>query len=353
MHFILSILVSLILAVTLFILLVILIGYLLSCKPYKGPISDHFDGKKFINPSRRPANGLKEVGEYGRKRKPDRWTIVRDPEYKTRTVPAPQRGKVQYTFINHSTFIIHIDGLNILTDPIWSERCSPFQFAGPRRMRPPGIAFENLPKIDLVILSHNHYDHMDKNTLKKIQQKHNPSYIVPLGLSPLMKKWGCKKVEELDWWQETTFQNLKIKATPANHFSSRGIFDRDKTLWSGYILESTASKIYYTGDTGYSDIFKEIGATEGPFDLSFIPIGAYKPEWFMSPIHISPDEAIQVHHDVRSRQSVAMHFGTFPLADDNPERSTSRLRVLLEEDHSQFSIPKEGETYVLLENTGV
>lgn len=347
MNIILPIILSILLVIALFIFLVITIGYLLSCRPYKGPITNHFNGTKFINPSQRAANGFKEVGEYGRKRKPDRWTRVADPGHMTRAIPIPKPNSIQYTFINHSTFIIHVDGLNILTDPIWSERCSPFQFAGPRRMRPPGISFDNLPQIDLVILSHNHYDHLDKNTIKKIQKAYNPSYFVPLGLKSLMKKWGCKKVAELDWWQETSFQNLTITATPANHFSSRGIFDRDKTLWAGYIMQSPEKKIYYTGDTGYSDIFKEIGTKKGPFDLAFIPIGAYKPEWFMGPIHISPDEAVQVHHDVLSRHSVAMHFGTFPLADDNPERSTSRLRECLKDTEVSFLIPNEGHTYTL------
>jgi len=345
MSFILYLVLGIFIPIALLIFLVVTIGYILSCKPYRGPVTNHFNGKKFINPSRRPANGLKEVGEYGRKRKPDKWTVVQDPDYKTRTIPHSKDSDIQFTFINHSTFLIQAGGINILTDPIWSERCSPFQWAGPRRMRPPGIAFENLPKIDLVLLSHNHYDHLDKTTIKRLQKEHNPSFIVPLGLIPLMKKYGCTKVEELDWWQETVFRQLKISATPANHFSSRGIFDRDTTLWCGYILELEKKKIYFVGDTGYSDVFKEVGNKKGPFDLALIPIGAYLPEWFMSPIHISPKEAVQVHQDIRSKQSVAKHFGTFPLADDNPERSKAALQKAKVETGLDPRPPRRGTRY--------
>lgn len=346
MQLLLTIFLAIILAIVLFIGLVVLFGYALSCKPYRGPVSDHFDGNRFRNPSGRPANGFKEVGEYGRKRQPDKWQRVADPKYISRTIPIPTEGQLQYTFINHSTFLIQIDGINILTDPIWSKRCSPFQWAGPQRMRPPGITFDKLPKIDLVLLSHNHYDHLDKNTVKALIRQHNPTFIVPLGLVHLIKKFGSTKVTALDWWEATPFEQLFIKATPANHFSSRGLFDRDKTLWCGYIIQGREEKLYFVGDTGYSAIFEEIGDREGPFDLCFIPIGAYMPEWFMSPIHISPQEAVQVHKDIRSQKSVAKHFGTFPLADDNPERSCAGLVQAREKEgltEEQFAIPQEGQ----------
>jgi len=348
MQFLLAIFFGILASISALIFLVVTIGYLLSCKPYTGEVSAHFNGKKFINPSQRPANGFKEVSAYGRTRKPDKWQKVLDPGYETRVIPIAENGQTSYTFINHSTFLIQTAGINILTDPIWSERCSPFQFAGPRRMRPPGVAFDNLPKIDLVLLSHNHYDHLDKNTIKRLIKKHDPSFIVPLGLIPLIRRYGTDKVVELDWWTETDFSNLKITATPANHFSSRGLFDRDKTLWCGYTIKSPELNIYYVGDTGYSSVFKEIGKRLGPFDLSFIPIGAYLPKWFMSPIHISPDQAVLVHKDAQSKKSVAMHFGTFPLADDNPQRSKAELRSYLEEaelTEEVFAIPEEGSTY--------
>jgi len=333
-----------------FISLVFLIGYLLSVKPYEGPISDHFDGKKFINPSQISANGIIEVGSYVKTRTPDKWHDTRSAPINPDPIPAlTNPNQIQYTFINHSTFLIQVDGLNILTDPIWSYRCSPFQFAGPHRWRPPGIKFENLPEIHVVLLTHNHYDHMDANTLKRVWKKWNPTAVVPLGLTHQVKKYGAKKIKELDWWESTKIEETIISATPANHFSSRGLFDRDKTLWCGFHLRTaTGSSIYYAGDTGYSPVFKEIGQRVGPMDLSFIPIGAYLPEWFMSPIHISPPQAVQVHQDVNSKKSVAMHFGTFPLADDNPERSKAELiqsRIDVGLKSTEFSIPVEGVTY--------
>ncbi len=323
----------------------LIIGYLLSSKGYKGPVSPHFDGKKFRNPSGRDAKGFGAVFKYARERKPDKWQKNYETFVRTEPVPPVDENDIQYTFVNHSTFLIQHKGMNILTDPIWSERCSPFQFMGPSRMRPPGLAFEALPRIDLVLVSHNHYDHLDANTIKRIVKKWNPVFVAPLGVSSILKKWGCQQVIELDWWASTQIAGLNIKATPANHFSSRGIFDQNTSLWAGFIIQSDSHKIYYTGDSGYSDIFKTIGEREGPFDLSFIPIGAYIPEWFMSPIHVSPNEAVQIHQDVRSQQSVAMHFGTFPLADDNMERSTSVLKKELEVQHiaaEKFRIPDEG-----------
>ncbi len=350
MNIILAFIAIVISTIGLFVLLVIIIGYLLSCRSYTGPTSAHFNGKKFINPSLRPANGFKEVGKYGRERMPDKWRFVDDLNSQTRQIPTANPEDIQYTFINHSSFLIQWNGINILTDPIWSKRCSPFQWAGPRRMRPPGIAYENLPPIHLILISHNHYDHLDKLTFKRLVRDYQPQVVAPLGLAHLLTKWGANQVTELDWWQTSVFQGLAITATPCNHFSSRGLFDRDKTLWAGYGLNDKKRNIYYTGDTGYSDVFTQIGEKLGPFDLSFIPIGAYKPEWFMSPIHISPSQAVQVHHDVMSKKSVAMHFGTFPLADDNPDTSTSELKRQLELKGlgaHHFHIPIEGISYIL------
>ncbi len=327
---------------------IVLISYLLSCKPYTGPRSDHFNGRVFLNPSRRSAKGFKAVGEYVGKRVPDKWPSDLDQSVRENAIPSISRADTQITFVNHSTFFIQFNGQHILTDPIWSKRCSPFQWVGPKRQRPPGVMLEQLPQVDLVLISHNHYDHLDKPTIKKLNKKFNPKYLVPLGLKDLMLKWGCQNVVEVDWWDEVDINGIQFLSTPANHFSSRGTFDRNKTLWCGYILRSKSSKIYFAGDSGYSDIFREIGKREGPIDLSLIPIGAYMPEWFMSPIHISPLEAIQVHLDVMSKKSIAMHFGTFKLADDGPVRSTSVLKEGIKKaglTSQLFIIPKEGHSY--------
>lgn len=331
-----------------FILLVAIVGFLLSAKGYSGKPSEHFDGKKFINPSGVPANGLAQVFKYVTTRKPEPWkknyeTYVRDTPLQN-----PDANHVSITFVNHSTFIMQYENLTIVTDPVWSKRCSPVQFAGPSRFRPPGVNFEDLPNIDIVLLSHNHYDHLDKPTVQKLIANHNPKFVVPLGLDHLLRKWGAKDIIALDWWESAKLEHLSISSVPANHFTSRGTFDRDRTLWCGYIIEQKGHKIYFAGDTGYGDIFKEIGKREGSIDVSLIPIGAYLPRWFMSPIHVSPKESVMIHKDVNSQQSIGMHFGTFALADDGPDRP---IIDLTHEKQSQqieddaFIVPNEGHTY--------
>jgi len=340
---------ALILVASIFFGLIFLVGYLLSGPRYQGPVSDHFDGKKFRNPSGREASGPSSGFKYMRERSPGPWkrnyeTFVREEEIPERVAS----NKVKVTFVNHSTFLIQYAGLNILTDPIWSYRCSPFQFAGPHRMRPPGVKFEDLPPIDLVVISHNHYDHFDVNTNKDLIKKHKPKFIVPLGMKKSLEKLGAKEVEELDWFQETSVQDLSIMPTPANHFSSRGLFDQNATLWCGFLLQYNGHKVYFVGDTGYGPNFKKMGEEYGPIDLCLIPIGAYQPEWFMGPIHVSPSEALQVHHDIQSKQSIAKHFGTFPLADDGMFIAQNALEVAMKAedfDASKFIIPDEGYSY--------
>ena len=345
MNFILALL----LVVAIFFSLVFLFGYFLSGPNYKGPKSDHFNGKRFQNPSRRSAKGSSDGMKYMKERNPGPWKKNYETFVREETLPDRVAiDEVKITFVNHSTFLIQYGGLNILTDPIWSYRCSPFQFAGPHRMRPPGVKFEDLPQIDLVLLSHNHYDHFDTNTNKDLIKKFNPRYIVPLGMKSSLIKLGAKEVEELDWFQETSVGKMTVMPTPANHFSSRGLFDRNTTLWCGFLMQFNMHKLYFVGDTGYGSNFKEFGDKYGPIDLCLIPIGAYQPEWFMGPIHISPAQALQVHHDIQSKQSIAKHFGTFPLADDGMFIAQNALKKTMKEegfDPDGFIIPDEGYSY--------
>jgi len=338
-----------------FFFLVSLIGFLLSGPKYKGPKTVHFDGKKFHNPSGRPVNGFKEVFKYFKTGTAMRGKWVKNYETSVRSedllVQNPKDQAV-ITFVNHSTFLIQMGGKNILTDPVWSEKCSPFQFAGPGRMRPPGVNYEALPNIDLVLLTHNHYDHLDKNTVKRLVKDHNPTFICPLGVDLLLHRWGISKTKTiaLDWDKSVELDHLKFTATSANHFSSRGLFDRDATLWCGYLIQKENFKCYFVGDTGYGDNFKEIGQTYGTMDVSLIPIGAYKPEWFMGPIHVTPVEAIQIHKDVASKKSIAMHFGTFPLASDDqaePVEWLEKARVEKGLSVDEFIVPEEGESYTI------
>lgn len=338
-----------ILLIAALIVLVVMVGFLLSEKGYKGPATDHFDGKRFKNPSGKSANGFVDIYKYLTTRKPDKW--IRNYETYVRDTPIqlPLQDEVIVTFVNHSSFLIQYQGINILVDPVWSERCSPVSFAGPKRMRPPGINFKDLPRIDLVLISHNHYDHLDKATIKKIIATHSPKFICPLGVDHTLTKWGAVDIQAIDWYETVDCDSLKITATPANHFTSRGTFDRDKTLWSGFVINYGTHRLYYAGDSGYSDIFKHIGDRLGPMDLSLIPIGAYLPKWFMSPIHVSPIESVLIHQDVGSKQSIAMHFGTFPLADDGPQRPINELKENLAAhgiDENQFIAPEEGISYI-------
>jgi len=321
-------------------------GYFFSTPKYRGPASNHFNEKTFINPGNVKAKGLGDVIRWATKRKPGPWTEIKELKYGEKPAERNVEG-IRITFVNHSTFLIQVDGINILTDPIWSERTSPLSFVGPKRMRPPGIRFEDLPLIDVVIISHNHYDHLDVSTMKKLIKTHNPQIITPLGVGAFVKQLGSSRARDLDWWEQTELpSNLPIVAVPAQHFSGRGTFDRDATLWCGYVIKSKSGNIYFAGDSGYGEFFKTIGEKFGEMAVSLIPIGAYLPQWFMSPIHISPEEAVQVHRDVNSRISLGMHFGTFPLADDGQGQPESDLQKAVNEaglTKDEFIIPAEGQ----------
>ncbi|HEY0722403.1 MAG TPA: MBL fold metallo-hydrolase, partial [Pyrinomonadaceae bacterium] len=231
------------------------------------------------------------------------------------------------TFVNHATVLIQTGGLNILTDPIWSERASPFTWAGPKRHRAPGIRLEDLPPIDVVLISHNHYDHLDMQTLAKLHAKYQPRLITGLGNSALLTAGGINQVVELDWWQVTKISDaLSVTCVPAKHFSGRGLSDADGTLWCGYVMQTPAGNIYFAGDTGMGTHFAEIKQRFQTFRLALLPIGAYLPRWFMHPVHISPSEAVELHRQLQPRVSMAIHFGTFALGDDGELEPVLQLR---------------------------
>jgi L-ascorbate metabolism protein UlaG (beta-lactamase superfamily) len=282
------------------------------------------------------------------------------PNYKPETVQAPiQRIKqpdpnhIQVTWIGHSTFLIQVEGINILTDPIFSDYCGPNSFLGVKRVAPPGIPFEELPAIHAVLISHNHYDHLDALTVERLGN--GPTYFVPLGIGRWFEKKEIKKVVEMDWWQSSSLNDLKFYSVPLQHFSNRTPFDRNKTLWSGWIIETKSAKIFFAGDTGYAPVFKEIGGRFGPIQISMIPIGAYRPRWFMGPVHVDPPEAIEILKDTRSERAIACHWGTFKLSDEPLGEPLVYLRKALKEngvDEGRFIIMKFGET-LRLSNEGV
>jgi L-ascorbate metabolism protein UlaG (beta-lactamase superfamily) len=339
----------------LFIILVIPVVFFsvsifLSAPKYNGQVSDHFNGKTFINPGNVKAKGLGDVLKWMINRKKGEWKEIKKEDYGKRPLER-EREHIRITFVNHSTFLIQVDGLNILTDPIWSERTSPFSWAGPRRMRPPGIKFEDIPRIHAVLVSHNHYDHLDIPTMRMIFGAHHPQIITPLGVKQFLDSESISGGKDLDWWQESKLSDaVTVQCVPAQHFSGRGALDRDATLWCGYVLKTTRGNIYFAADTGYNEsTFKEIGERAGKMRVALIPIGAYKPEWFMSPIHVSPEEAVKIHLDVKSSASIATHFGTFPLADDGYEDPVRDLKTALAKfnlNEEAFVALKEGEVKI-------
>jgi L-ascorbate metabolism protein UlaG (beta-lactamase superfamily) len=235
------------------------------------------------------------------------------------------RGAATVTWVGHSTLLLQLDGVNILTDPQWSPRASPFSFAGPRRVSPPGLPFENLPPIHVVLISHDHYDHLDVATVKRLAAEHRPKFLVPLGLKAWFANIGITDVDELDWWDHRALRELTFTCAPAQHFSGRTLWDRNRRLWSGWVVAGRAKRLYFAGDTAYFAGFKEIGARLGPFDLAAIPIGAYVPATIMRASHTSPEEALQAFADVRGQHLVPIHWGTFDLAEEALEEPPQRL----------------------------
>jgi L-ascorbate metabolism protein UlaG (beta-lactamase superfamily) len=251
------------------------------------------------------------------------------------------------TFIGHSTFLIQTAAGNILTDPMYSRRAGPWNVVGPRRVRQPAVLFDDLPPISTVLLSHNHYDHCDLRTLAMLAQRFDPCVVTPLGNGALVRSAGIRRVEELDWWQEAKTTALPITVTPAQHFSARSPFDRNRALWGGFLLVAGGLRVYFTGDTGYGSFFRDVRQRLGPIDVALLPIGAYEPRWFMQPIHMNPAEAVQAHLDLEAAESIGMHFGTFQLTIegiDAPVRALEEARRARNDSPARFWTPQFGES---------
>jgi L-ascorbate metabolism protein UlaG (beta-lactamase superfamily) len=257
------------------------------------------------------------------------------------------------TWVGHSTLLVQVGGINILTDPHFGQRASPVGFAGPKRYTPPGIRIEDLPDIDIVVISHNHYDHLDRPSIEALWARRTddgPTFFVPLRMKSWFENLGVDRVVELDWWDSASWKTARVHAVPVQHWSSRSPFDRNQVLWAGWVVEISDFRFFFAGDTGYSPDFKEIGERFGGFDLSAIPIGAYAPRWFMKDAHCNPAEAVQIHQDVGSIQSVGIHWGTFPLTDEPYDEPPQLLRDAMEEaglSPAQFWTLDHGETRFL------
>ena len=268
--------------------------------------------------------------------------------------PLPSRGDAAaaVTFVGHSTFLIQTPAGNILTDPVFSDRAGPWGLVGPRRVRRPAISLDSLPRVSMILLSHNHYDHCDLRTLGALARRFDPFLVTPLGNGPLLRSAGVKRIEELDWWQQTTAMSSSVTLTPAHHFSARGPFDRNRALWGGFVISLGARRIYFAGDTAYARFFGDVGERLGPIDLALLPIGAYEPRWFMKSVHMNPEEAIRAHQELGARLSIAMHFGTFQLTTegiDDPIRALEQARASQQLSESAFRILAFGETAYLVE----
>jgi L-ascorbate metabolism protein UlaG (beta-lactamase superfamily) len=263
--------------------------------------------------------------------------------------PAPPAlvdgGDLRATFVNHATVLLQVGGINILTDPVWSRRVSPVQFAGPARHRAPGIRFEDLPAIHVLLISHNHYDHFDVPTLKRIAVAHRPAVFCPLGLEAPLRRLGFRDVHELDWWESRPGAGTHVHCVQAQHFSARTPFDRNRTLWCGWLLETDHGNIYFAGDTGFGGFFASIRDRFPSIRLALLPIGAFEPEWFMGPVHMSPEQAVEARGILGAATAIGIHFGTFSLADDGETAPTDRLHRALEqrEDGDRFWTLREGE----------
>ena len=293
--------------------------------PDKGRIWDFSRWRLGLGPAEKPALPPQAVPPYRPR--------VLAPDLKRLQNPDPK--VIQVTWIGHCTFLIQTAGFNLLTDPIFSERASPVSFMGPRRQAPPGVALESLPPIAAVVISHNHYDHLDAPTVQRLGP--GPRFFVPLGLAAWFQESGLKNVTELDWGQSAVLGPVRFHSVPVQHFSQRTPFNRNQSLWCGWVLETPAGKIFFAGDAGYSPDFQEIGARFGAMRLSLIPIGGYMPRWFMKTMHLHPPEAVRVHRDLRARVSIGMHWGTFKLTDE----PLSEPPVYLEQALQEAGLPPE------------
>ena len=251
----------------------------------------------------------------------------------THAFPKADANEILITAIGHSTFLLQVGGLNILTDPVWSERCSPVQWAGPRRRHAPGVALDALPPIDLVLQSHDHYDHFDDATVRWLARNRAEAlWCAPLGVGARLRSRGVRRVIECDWWESAEVAGSTVTCLPAAHFSGRTPLDRDTTLWSGWAITVGGRRIYFVGDTGMHPLFGEIGARLGPCDAVLMPIGAYEPRWFMRPVHLDPDDALEAFEALTARHPthptvmVAMHWGTFELTDEPADEPPRRAR---------------------------
>ncbi|MBB3316430.1 L-ascorbate metabolism protein UlaG (beta-lactamase superfamily) [Rhizobium sp. BK181] len=300
---------------------------------YQGPVSDHFDGTHFFNPDGIEPLGFRDLmrWQFGGGR--DRWPKAVPSPFQPAKPDLHVAGEnIRVTMVGHATMLIQVAGLNILTDPVWSDRASPFAFAGPKRVVAPGIAFDDLPPIDLVLVSHNHYDHLDVATLRRLHTKHRPHVVTPLGNDTIIRRAvPTMQVTAMDWGERISLERINIYAEPAHHWSARGTGDRRMALWAAFVLSTPAGKIYHVGDTGFHGgvNYRAAQQKHGAFRLAILPFGAYEPRWFMKGQHQNPDEAVMGMKLANAAYVAGHHFATFQLTDESVDAPVKALTTAM------------------------
>jgi L-ascorbate metabolism protein UlaG (beta-lactamase superfamily) len=322
-------------------------------KYYSGPVSDHFDGTCFFNPGGAPPNKLRDLLKWHFGEKRNRWPAsFESPFNGTAPDAAVDANGLRVTMVGHATMLIQVAGLNILTDPVWSQRVSPFSFVGPKRVNAPGIAFDRLPDIDLVLLTHNHYDHLDIATLSRLHRHHRPLVITPLGNDRIVHvAEPHMQVKTGDWGDHVDVTgDVRVHIEPCHHWSARGSRDRRMALWAAFVLETPAGRIYHIGDTGFHGGCHYRAARDkfGGFRLAMLPVGAYEPRWFMKDHHQDPSEAVQGFELCAAEHAIGHHWGTFQLTNESVEAPVDALsRALAEKSIAadRFRTLRPGESW--------
>jgi len=317
---------------------------------YSGPTSDHFDGLRFFNPGQPQTDrSLRDLWRWRAERAAVPWPTQ---VAVTPIVPEARVEQMRITMVGHATLLIQVAGINILTDPVWSDRSSPVTFAGPRRVTAPGIALNDLPPIDVVLVSHNHYDHLDLASLRHIHDRHHPAMFMPLGNDAIVRSAiADARISVGDWGSSIPIgPSATATLTRANHWSNRGLRDRRMALWAGFLVRTGRGSVWFAGDTGYGDgtIFRDIRSRYGVPDVALIPIGAYEPRWFMAAQHVDPQAAVRVFQDIGARRALGIHWGTFRLTDEGRESPRQELSEALARagvDAGHFIAAEPGQSF--------
>jgi L-ascorbate metabolism protein UlaG (beta-lactamase superfamily) len=300
---------------------------------YRGPVSDHFDGVRFFRPGVATEKGMAELARWQLGGGRAKWPASYPSPYSDR--PPERVEGLRVTLVGHATVLVQVGGLNILTDPVWSERASPVRFAGPRRANPPGVAFDDLPPIDAVLVTHNHYDHLDVVTLARLWERDRPRILAPLGNDTIIRAYeDDAAVDTLDWGGKADLgSGVVVYLEASNHWSARGINDRRMALWGAYVLTTPQGTLYLAGDTGYGDgdIFRAVPGKHGPVRLACLPVGAYEPRWFMQAQHMNPADAVRAFADLQAECAIGIHWGTFQLTNEAVEQPVTDLAAALAE----------------------